>query len=70
MYEILRSRGIAPLILNLYAKVRRVSFEPDDLFLVYIAEIDTFAKCLRIATRLLENGDLKKFVKYIYLNFD
>lgn len=52
MYEILKNGGIAPGGLNFDSKVRRASFEPEDLFLAYIAGMDTFAKGLRVAYKL------------------
>jgi xylose isomerase len=69
MYEILKKGGIAPGGLNFDAKVRRASFEPEDLFLAYIAGMDTFAKGLRVAYKLLQNGNLESFVKEKYSSF-
>ena len=69
MYEVLKNGGIAPGGLNFDAKVRRASFEPEDLFLAYIAGMDTFAKGLRIAFELLEKGELENFVKEKYSSF-
>lgn len=69
MYEVLKNGGIAPGGLNFDAKVRRASFEPEDLFLAYIAGMDTFAKGLRIAVELLEKGELENFVKEKYSSF-
>ncbi|MFW2491976.1 xylose isomerase [Clostridium chromiireducens] len=69
MYEILKNGGIAPGGVNFDSKVRRASFEKEDLFLGYIAGMDTFAKGLRVAHKLLENGDLENFVKDRYSSF-
>ncbi len=60
MYEVLKNEGL-PVGINFDAKVRRASFEDDDLFLAYIAGMDTFAKGLRVAAKLLEDGVLEKF---------
>ncbi|AKA69666.1 xylose isomerase [Clostridium scatologenes] len=69
MYEILKNGGIAPGGLNFDAKVRRASFEPEDLFLSYIAGMDTFAKGLRIAYKLLQDGPIENFIKERYSSF-
>ena len=50
-------------------KKTEASFEKEDLFLGYIAGMDTFAKGLRVAHKLLENGDLENFVKDRYSSF-
>ncbi|WPC40431.1 xylose isomerase [Clostridium sp. JS66] len=69
MYEILKNGGISPGGLNFDAKVRRASFEPEDLFLSYIAGMDTFAKGLRIAYKLLQDGPIENFIKERYSSF-
>ena len=56
MYEILLAGGFTTGGLNFDAKVRRASFQEDDLFLAYIAGMDTFAKGLRVASKLVEDG--------------
>uniref|UniRef100_UPI0035A009AD xylose isomerase n=1 Tax=Jeotgalibaca porci TaxID=1868793 RepID=UPI0035A009AD len=55
MYEVLENGGIAPGGINFDAKVRRSSFEMDDLFLAHIAGMDTFARGLKAAARLKED---------------
>ena len=69
MYEILKNGGIAPGGLNFDAKVRRASFEEEDLFISYIAGMDTFAKGLKVAYKLLEDGVLEDFVAKRYASF-
>ncbi len=69
MYEVLKNGGL-PVGINFDAKVRRASFEDDDLFLAYIAGMDTFAKGLRVAARLLEDGVLEKFKQEKYAGFN
>ncbi|EMF0555308.1 xylose isomerase [Enterococcus faecium] len=54
MYEILKNGGIAPGGINFDSKVRRSSFEMEDLLLAHIAGIDTFARGLKAAARLIE----------------
>lgn len=70
MYEVLKAGGIAPGGLNFDSKVRRASFEPEDLFLGYIAGMDTFAKGLIIANKIIEGGELDKFVEERYSSFN
>ena len=61
MYEILQAGGFTTGGLNFDAKVRRASFQEDDLFLAYIAGMDTFAKGLRIAAHLIKDGVFESF---------
>lgn len=62
MYEVLKAGGFTTGGLNFDAKVRRGSFEPIDLFYGHIAGMDAFAKGLKIAYRIIEDGRLDKFV--------
>ncbi|MGL4696685.1 xylose isomerase [Enterococcus larvae] len=55
MYEILENGGIAPGGINFDSKVRRSSFEMDDLLLAHIAGMDTFARGLKAAAKLKED---------------
>lgn len=61
MYEVLLAGGFTSGGLNFDAKVRRASFQEDDLFLAYIAGMDTFAKGLRVAAKLIEDGVFEQF---------
>ena len=61
MYEVILNGGIAPGGLNFDSKVRRASFETDDIILAYIAGMDTFAKGLRVASKMYEDKVLEKF---------
>ncbi len=61
MYEVLLAGGFTSGGLNFDAKVRRASFQEDDLFLAYIAGMDAFAKGLRAAARLLADGVFEQF---------
>lgn len=54
MHEVLENGGIAPGGINFDAKVRRTSFETDDLVLAHIAGMDTFARGLKGAAKLKE----------------
>ena len=69
MYEVLKNGGIKPGGLNFDSKLRRGSFKPDDLFIAYIVGMDTFAKGLQVANRLLEDGALENFVTNRYRSY-
>lgn len=69
MYEVLQNGGIAPGGLNFDAKVRRASFEAEDLFHGYIAGMDTLAKGLKVASKMLEEGEFENVVKERYSSF-
>jgi xylose isomerase len=69
MYEVLKNGGIAPGGLNFDAKVRRASFEVEDLFLGYIAGMDTLAKGLKVAYKMQETGEFENVVKERYKSF-
>jgi len=69
MYEVLKNGGLHSGGLNFDAKVRRASFEPVDLFYAHIAGMDAFAKGLKIAYRLLEDGVLEKFIEERYSSY-
>lgn len=55
MYEILKNGGLGSGGVNFDAKVRRTSFEPDDLFIAHIAGMDAYAVGLKTAARLIED---------------
>ena len=69
MYEVLKQGGIAPGGLNFDSKVRRGSFMPDDLFISYIVGMDTFAKGLLVANKLLEDKVLEDFISNRYRSY-
>lgn len=69
MYEVLKAGGFSTGGLNFDAKVRRGSFEPVDLFYSHIAGMDTFAKGLKIAYRIIEDGRMDKFVEDRYSSY-
>ncbi len=69
MYEVLKMGGFTKGGLNFDAKVRRGSFEPVDLFHAHIAGMDTFAKGLKVAYRIIEDGKMDKFVTDRYASY-
>ncbi len=70
MYEVLKNNGIAPGGLNFDAKVRRASFEPLDLFIGYILGMDTYAKGLLVAQKLLEDRIIEDFIEERYSSYN
>lgn len=69
MYEILKNGGLGRGGLNFDAKVRRSSFEADDLFHAHIAGMDGFAVGLKVAHRLIEDKVLDRYVEEKYATF-
>ena len=70
MIEVLKNGGIAPGGLNFDSKLRRGSFEPVDLFYGYIAGMDTFARGLIIADKLITDGVFDNFTKERYASYE
>ncbi len=70
MIEVIRNGGLAPGGLNFDAKVRRGSFEMDDLFYAYIAGMDTFAKGLLIADQIITDGEFDKLMSERYASYE
>ena len=70
MLVILAQGGLAPGGTNFDAKVRRESFEPMDLFHAHIGGMDAFARGLKIAAAIREDGALSQFVKHRYRSYD
>eukprot|EP01112_Ceratiomyxa_fruticulosa_P022891 TRINITY_DN8534_c0_g1_i1.p1 TRINITY_DN8534_c0_g1~~TRINITY_DN8534_c0_g1_i1.p1 ORF type:complete len:437 (-),score=105.78 TRINITY_DN8534_c0_g1_i1:206-1516(-) len=54
---------------NFDAKIRRESTDPEDLFFGHIASIDAFARALRNAVRIIEEGTLHKWVEDRYASY-
>lgn len=70
MYEVLLNGGLHKGGLNFDAKVRRQSFTDEDLFLAYIAGMDTFAKGLKIAARLYEDKVFENIKEQRYQSYN
>ena len=70
MNAIVDAGGLSPGGLNFDCKVRRESTDDKDLFFGHIGAIDTFAKALRIAAKIREDGTLSQMVKDRYSSFD
>jgi xylose isomerase len=69
MYEILLNGGIGKGGINFDAKVRRASFEPDDLIYAHIAGMDAFARGLQVAAKLVEDRVLDNVISDRYKSF-
>jgi xylose isomerase len=70
MLVILNHGGFTTGGTNFDAKVRRESFEPEDLFHAHIAGMDTFARGLKIAAAIRADGRLGAFLKSRYRSWD
>ncbi|MCY8209612.1 xylose isomerase [Bacillus subtilis] len=69
MYEILQNGGLGSGGLNFDAKVRRSSFEPDDLIYAHIAGMDAFARGLKVAHKLIEDRVFEDVIQHRYRSF-
>ncbi|HET7624410.1 MAG TPA: xylose isomerase [Verrucomicrobiae bacterium] len=70
MLTVLKSGGFSAGGLNFDAKVRRESFEPEDLFYAHIGAMDAMARGLKIAAAIRKDGRLAEFVKQRYASWD
>lgn len=70
MYEILLAGGFTKGGLNFDSKVRRASFEESDLFYSYIAGMDTFARGLKVAAKLIEDKVFENFISARYASYN
>lgn len=70
MLVILNQGGLTPGGVNFDAKVRRESFEPIDLFHAHIGGMDAFARGLKIAAKIRQDGRLTDLVKNRYRSWD
>ncbi len=69
MYEVLLNGGIGRGGVNFDAKVRRASFEPEDLVLAHVAGMDSFARGLQVAAKLIEDRVLEDAIDRRYASF-
>ncbi|AIQ20558.1 MULTISPECIES: xylose isomerase [Paenibacillus] len=70
LYEVLKNDGLGKGGINFDSKVRRPSFEAEDLFLAHIAGMDTYAKGLKVAAKLLEDRVFEDFIAKRYSSFN
>ncbi|HEL1596253.1 TPA: xylose isomerase [Streptococcus suis] len=69
MLEILANGGLAPGGINFDAKVRRSSFEMEDLLLAHIAGMDTYARGLKAAAKIREDRFLEDLKEKRYASY-
>ncbi len=69
MYEVLKMGGLTTGGFNFDSKVRRGSFEAIDLFYGHIVGMDTFAKGLKAAAKMIEDGRIDKFIAERYNSY-
>jgi xylose isomerase len=69
MYEVLQNGGIGRGGINFDAKVRRGSFEAEDLFFAHIAGMDAYAKGLKVAAKLIRDRVFEQAVDRRYASF-
>ena len=67
---IVLNQGGIPVGLNFDAKVRRESTDIDDMFLAHIGGMDTFARGLVNASKMVEDGVLGGWIKNRYSSYD
>lgn len=70
MIVLLENGGIEPGGFNFDAKIRRNSTDPEDLFHAHIGGMDTFARGLIIADKIMNDADFKKIRYGRYASFD
>jgi xylose isomerase len=70
MMVILQDGGFKTGGINFDAKVRRNSTDNEDLFIAHVSGMDTFARALLIADKILKNSDYLKMRKKRYESFD
>ncbi|HQG51999.1 MAG TPA: xylose isomerase [Bacteroidales bacterium] len=70
MMIILNAGGFSTGGINFDAKVRRNSTDIEDLFIAHISGMDTFARALIIADKILKESDYLKLKKKRYESFD
>ena len=70
MLVILQSGGFTTGGVNFDAKTRRSSTDSDDIFIAHISGMDTFARALIIADKILTDSDYLSLRKNRYSSFD
>ncbi|WP_153798791.1 xylose isomerase [Foetidibacter luteolus] len=70
MLIILQAGGFGGGGINFDAKIRRNSTDPADLFYAHIGGIDTFARALVTADKVLQHGEYSRLRKERYASYD
>ena len=69
-YHILKGGGVAPGGLNFDAKLRRQSIDPEDLLIAHIGGLDTCARALISAAKLIEDGKFDQALAARYAGWE
>ncbi len=69
MLVVLKQGGIGKGGFNFDAKLRRGSFDENDLFYAHISGMDTFARGLTAAHQIIEDGVLDHFIEKRYASY-
>ena len=69
-YFVLKGGGFATGGTNFDAKLRRQSFEPDDLLLAHVGAMDICARGFKAAVKMLEANELSELVDQRYARWD
>lgn len=70
MYEIIKNGGLERGGLNFDAKVRRGSFETEDLFHAHVVGMDSFAVGLKVAQKLIDDQVFENIIDERYSSFN
>jgi len=70
MKAVIEQGGIAPGGLNFDAKIRRESTDVEDMFIAHIGAMDTFARGLKMAARIIDDNLIPKLVKERYISYE
>ena len=70
MLRVLKMGGFTTGGLNFDAKRRRESHHPDDLFYAHIGGMDAFARGLKAAHSIIEDGTMPDFITDRYASYD
>jgi xylose isomerase len=66
MYQVIAAGGIGKGGLNFDAKVRRQSFEPEDLIYAHVGAVDLCARAFLLAAQIIEDGRYAKMLNDRY----
>ena len=69
MLQVLKQGGIAPGGLNFDCKLRRESVDLEDLFIAHIGGVDSFARGLRYAAKIIEEKVFDDMLKQRYISW-
>lgn len=70
MLVVLKQGGLGSGGLNFDAKLRRGSTDSKDLFYAHIGGMDTFARGLLTAQKIIDDGLVEEFVNQRYASYD